>query len=83
MSLTRRTTVLFPPELYERLATEARHRGVSMGHLIRAACEEVYRAGSDPDRLAAARALARLSLPVGTPEEMGAESVPDPETLLP
>ncbi|HSF39861.1 MAG TPA: hypothetical protein VLT87_08725 [Thermoanaerobaculia bacterium] len=40
-------------------------------------------ASSSKTRLEAVRELSRLSLPVGDPEEMERESVPEPEDLLP
>jgi hypothetical protein len=83
MPLTKRTTVLFTPELYERLTREAERRRTSVGHLIREACESSYRVDSIASRLAAAERLTELDLPVGTPSEMEAESVPRPEELMP
>lgn len=79
MELVKKTTILFPPELHAHLVREAGRRGVSLGHLVRSACEEVYGVVSIEDRLRAVEALGRLSLPVGTPEEMERESVPGPE----
>lgn len=83
MDLSKKTTILFPPTLHDRLAKLATLRGVSMGDLVRRACEQQYGAASRDERLAAVRDLAALSLPVGEPEEMAAESVPRPEELLP
>lgn len=40
-------------------------------------------ASSSKTRLEAVRELSRLSLPVGDPEEMERESVPEPKDLLP
>ena len=81
MELTKKTTILFPPDLYARLKTLAERKGTSMGELVRRACEEQYSLYSAEDRVAAVRELAGFSLPVGTPEEMERESVPDPEDL--
>ncbi len=83
MELTKKTTILFTPELHERLARLAVQRGVSLGELVRLACESQYGLATREERLAAVRDLAALDLPVGTPEEMARESVPTPEDLLP
>lgn len=83
MALTKKTTILFPPQLHERLARVAASRGVSMGDLVRKACERQYGRGSREERLAAVRDLAELRLPVGEPEEMARESVPSPKSLMP
>ena len=83
MSLSKRTTVLFSPDLYARLAREAERRRTSVGHLVREACARAYQVDPEADRVAAVEALAELSLPVGTPSDMKAESVPAPGDLLP
>ncbi len=83
MELSKKTTILFPPELHERLARLAVARGTSLGDLVRTACERQYGLVSREDRLAAARQIASLHLPVASPEEMARESVPNPEELMP
>lgn len=83
MELTKKTTILFSPDQYERLKRLAERRETSVGELVRRACEEQYRLYSVEDRVRAVRELARMSLPVGTPEEMERESVPDPDDLMP
>ena len=77
MELSKKTTLLFPPDLHDHLVHLARQRGVSLGELVRRACEDQYRFVSANARLAAVRELAALSLPVGTPEEMERESLPE------
>jgi hypothetical protein len=81
MELERKTTILLTPALHARLQRLARTRGTSMGALIREAVEAQYGLTSMDERLAAVRELASLSLPVGTPAEMKAESVDDGEDL--
>jgi hypothetical protein len=82
MELTRRTTILLPEDLYRHLVRLAERRGVSMGELVRSACVRQYGLGSTEDRRRAVAELAELALPVGSPEEMAAESVPDPQRGL-
>ena len=81
--LSKKTTILFPPDLHARLLRLAEQRRTSLGELVRSACERQYGLATPEDRLAAVEALAALRLPVGTPEEMARESVPSPEELLP
>lgn len=83
MELTKKTTILFSPELHRRLARLAAARGVSLGTLVREACEVQYGVGGSSRRAEAAAALAALRLPVGTPERMKRESQPRAGDLLP
>ena len=83
MELSKKTTILFPPDLHEQLTLLARQLGTSLGELVRRACEAQYRLSSRDDRLAAVRELEAMSLPVGEPEAMKRESVPDPAELMP
>jgi hypothetical protein len=76
MELTKKTTILFPPDLYNRLAQLARQRDSSVGELVREACRAQYPLSTASERLALVEQLASFSLPVGTPEEMERESVP-------
>ena len=64
MELTKKTTILLSPELHERLTRLGRQEGVSLGELVRRACEKEYGLVSCRDRVEAVRALAELSLPV-------------------
>ncbi len=82
MELSKKTTILFSPELPERLARLAEQRRTSIGALVRAAVEQQYGLVSKEERLAAVSALGELNLPVGYPEEMEIESVPTPEEIL-
>jgi predicted DNA-binding protein len=83
MELSRKTTILLPPRLHEHLKRVARQRGVSIGHLIREACETQYRYVSKKDRLDAAEELTNLGLPVASPGQMARESMPDPDEIMP
>jgi len=83
MELSKKTTILFPPELHERLSRLAEHRRTSLGDLVRKACEVQYGLLPVEARLDAVRELASLSLPVAAYEVMERESVPAVEDLLP
>lgn len=84
MELERKTTILFSPALHDHLKRVARKRKVSLGLLVREACEKEYGApGAEDERLAAVKEIAALSLPVGTPQEMKSESVPTIDELEP
>jgi len=83
MGLSMKTTILLTPDLHARLTRLARQRGVSVGELIRSACERQYGLVSEELRSDAVRQLAALGLPVGDPQAMKRESVPDAGDLLP
>jgi len=83
MDLSKKTTLLFPPDLFSHLTRLAQLQGVSFGELVRRACEERYGLVSRESRLAAVRELEAMSLPVGDPEQMERESVPRPGDLAP
>lgn len=83
MELSKKTTILFSPELHRRLSRLAASRGVSLGELVREACEVRYGVVGTASRREAASALAAMALPVGEPGEMKRESVPAPDDLLP
>ena len=81
MNLTKKATILFPPELYNRLANLAEQRHSSVGELVREACRVQYSLVSLKDRLSLVDRLGALQLPVGAPEEMERESVAPPLEL--
>ena len=81
MELVKKTTILFTPGLHRHLTGLAAREGVSLGELVRRACEIQYGRRSRDERLEAVRAMGRMSLPVGTPARMKAESVPPPKAL--
>lgn len=83
MELSKKTTILFTPELHRRLSEHAANRGVSLGELVREACEATYGIVDTEAREEAATALARLALPVASPEVMKRESQADPCSLMP
>jgi hypothetical protein len=81
MELTKKTTILFSPELHRRLSRLAASRGVSLGELVREACEVRYGVAGTTSRREAASALAVLALPVAEPDVMKRESVPTVSNL--
>lgn len=83
MELTKKTTILLSPALHTRLMELSSARGVSMGELIRQACEQTYGDQALERRREAFRRLTSLNLPVGTVEEMERQSVPAPEDICP
>lgn len=83
MELTKKTTILFDPVLHRRLSLLAKQKGVSLGELVRHACERQYGLHGVEERLAAVEKLASLNLPVGSVADMKRESVPTAADLLP
>ena len=83
MELTKKTTILFPPDLHERLSRLAEQQGTSLGDLVRKACEIQYGLVSAETPLETVGPLAAMSLPVGDAGAMKRESVPGAENLLP
>ncbi len=83
MELSKKTTILFSPDTHERLTALAARRGTSLGELVREACMAQYGLVDTDTRVAAAQALAALTLPVGSPRDMKQESVPGAHTLMP
>ena len=83
MELSKKTTILFTPDLHRQLTEQAERRGVSMGELVREACVATYGLVDPGARSSAVQALAALALPVGSPADMKRESQPDADILLP
>jgi len=83
MELSKKTTILFPPDLHDQLVRLAGRRGTSLGQLVREACEAQYGLVPPEERLEAVAELRRLSLPVPSPDVMEHESVPSADDLLP
>lgn len=83
MKLTKRTTILFSPVLHDYLTILAKRRGISLGELVRAACENQYGYTDPVQRIEAVSKLAALNLPVGDPRELKELSVPSADNLMP
>ena len=81
MELSKKTTILFTPELHRRLAELAEREGSSIGELVRRAVVRQYGLAGGDERLAAVRQLAALRLPVDDVAEMKRQSVPAPKEL--
>jgi len=79
--LVKKTTILFAPDMYERLSKLAAQRHSSVGELVREACRAQYFRSNRAELLSLVDELESLSLPVGTPEQMKRESIPAPEPL--
>ncbi len=82
MELSKKTTILFSPELHKHLSRIAAQKRISLGELVRKACEMQYGPISKEDRHAAVQELAALKLPVGDVQEMKKESVLRPEEII-
>jgi hypothetical protein len=80
--LSKKTTILLSPKLYKYLMRLARKKRVSLGSLIRTACEAQYGYLPIDERMKAVKEISALTLPVGSVSEMKSESVPHPEDLL-
>lgn len=83
MELSKKTTILFPPDLHEELVRLARARRCSLGSLVRDAVRRQYGLITREERIQAAERLTAMELPVGAVEDMTRESVPSPDELLP
>lgn len=75
MTLSKKTTILFSPELHDHLSHLAKQKGVSLGELVQKACEQQYGTVSTEARVAALRTLSALDLPVADPHTMKKQSV--------
>ena len=82
-TITKKTTILFPPSLHRRLTQLAEQKGTSLGELVRSACEREYGVAPAGERLAAVRRMAELALPVASVRQMKRESVAEAESLAP
>lgn len=82
MELSKKTTILFPPDLHKTLTRKAAREGTSLGDLVRRACRMEYGSTSTEERRRALERLVSLDLPVGEPEAMKRESVPSPDEIM-
>lgn len=82
MELSKKTTILFPPDLHEQLTRQAERERTSLGELVRRACRAEYGFASREERRRAVEKLLSLDLPVGEPAEMKRQSVPEPDDLM-
>ena len=83
MELSKKTTILLPPDLHEHLTRWAEREGTSLGELVRRACRAEYGFPSREERRRALEELVSLRLPAGEPGRMKRESVPTAEELIP
>lgn len=74
MDLSETATILFSPKMRARLADLAAKQGVTVNELVARACEREYGDEAMARRLAAARTMSSLDLPVGTIEQMKREA---------
>lgn len=74
MPLSKRTTILFPPEVWDELGRVAKEKGTSVAHLVREAAVQRYLAPNKATRKAAVEALAAMRLPVSSWSQMEAET---------
>lgn len=70
------TTISLPPDLYEQIRRLGIKRGMSLAQLVIEACTAHLGLSAREARRQAVRKLGAMALPVGTPEEMEWESVP-------
>jgi hypothetical protein len=82
MELSKKTTILLPPDLHEHLTRQAEREGTSLGELVRRACRVEYGVPSREERRRALDELVSLRLPVGEPGRMKLESVPSPAEIM-
>lgn len=71
--LDKKTTILFPPDLYRRLEEVGKAKGISVGELIRRAVKREYQLGDAGERMAAVERLTRIETPVSDWEELEKE----------
>jgi hypothetical protein len=69
----KRAQILFPEEQYQKLQQEAHARDCSVGELVREAVVNRYLTRTQEERLAAAKRLCAMKLPVSDWEEMEAQ----------
>lgn len=74
-TLTKKTTILFSPDLYRQLETLAEAAKTSVGSLIRQAVVQQYFLAGQKRRRAAVEALRGMKQPTGSWQEMEQEAI--------
>ena len=83
MELSKKTTILLSPRLYNMLKSLSKTNKLSIGELIRSACEKQYGLIPEIEAVDAIDSLSSMALPVDLPDVMKHESIPSPKELLP
>ena len=83
MELSKKTTILFSQAQHEQLSRLAAEKHMSLGEVVRFACETQYGRWSEASRLDAVRQLAALALPVASTRSMKEQSVPGADEICP
>lgn len=73
LGFSKKTTILFNPVVYEKLARIAKERGESVAHLVRESAVQKYLLPDQSTRIAALKALSSMNLPVSDWPEMERE----------
>ncbi|MBI4598443.1 MAG: hypothetical protein HY737_08605 [Candidatus Omnitrophica bacterium] len=74
-TLTKKTTILFPPKIYRQLERVAKQQGTSVAHLVRQAAIRQYLLPDRAARVAAVEAIAAMRLPVSDWQSMERETI--------
>ena len=90
IKLTKKTTILCPPDLHQRLCQLAEQRGTSLGELVRRACIQEYGVATREERVATVHGLAAVcshdrgveALPVARVVRLPPGDFPDPRSSL-
>jgi len=72
-TMTKKTTILFPPKVYRQLERVAQKKGASVAHLVRQAAIQCYLLPDRKTRLQAVEAIAAMRLPVSEWPQMERE----------
>ena len=83
MELSKKTSILFSPAQHEQLSRLAAEKHMSLGEIVRSACETQYGRSSEGSRLDAVRQLSALALPVADTRTMKEQSIPGPDEICP